>query len=52
VINNLEDEITNYPFWQGTVVRMIFNLNKPINMIEIFNSEFPEDAEFEDIFND
>jgi anti-anti-sigma regulatory factor len=49
-INNLEDEITNYPFWQGTVVRMIFNLNKPINMIEIFNSEFPEDAEFEDIF--
>lgn len=39
-------------YWQGTIVGMIFDLNTPVNAKQIFDSEYPEDADdmLEDIF--
>ena len=31
--------------WQGTIVMLELNLNKPINVKDIFDREFPEDSE-------
>jgi len=53
-ISNIEDDIIKYPYWQGTIVNMVFNLDVPVNIKDIFDSEFPEDAvhdDFDEVFD-
>ena len=48
------DNAVPAPGLLNVYVNMVFNLDVPINMKDIFDSEFPEDAvydEFDDVFD-
>lgn len=44
-LNEDKMEIVDGPYWQGTLVSLIFNLSNIISAKDIFDMEFPEDAE-------
>jgi anti-anti-sigma regulatory factor len=48
----LNNEVFNkkHQYWQGTIVSLVFNIDKPVDPKKIFDSEFPIDAEFDDLF--
>lgn len=50
VFSNNKSYTIKHPFWQGTVVSLVFNMDRPIDPKKIFDSEFPMDAEFDDLF--
>ncbi|RKO65751.1 ATP-binding protein [Desulfofundulus salinus] len=51
-LRNTDAHVKCYPFWQGTVVSLVFNLKHPIDPKRILDSEFPMDAELDDLFGE
>ena len=44
--------VKSHPFWQGTIVSMVFNLEHTFDPKKVLNSEFPLDADFDELFEE